>query len=86
LVKKSRQFGGIAKVIFFNTTYPNRGLTAVEYKEAQASKEKINQQSRLVKELEGREKQLSELINANVSELETLELKLTRKIETLPSN
>jgi hypothetical protein len=40
----------------------------------------------MVKEFEGRGKQLSELINANIEELGTFEQTLDKSIETLPSN
>ncbi|HJX32116.1 MAG TPA: hypothetical protein VJ624_09755 [Thermodesulfobacteriota bacterium] len=70
----------------YNKKYPNRLLALGQYKEAQASKEKINQQSTKVKEVEGRGKQLSELINSNVAELQTFEQALDKPIEILPSN
>jgi len=70
----------------YNKKYPNRFLPLGHYKEAQASKEKINQQSTKVKEVEGRGKQLSELINSNIAELQTLEQALDKPIEILPSN
>jgi hypothetical protein len=69
-----------------NKNYPNRLLPLGQHKEARAFNEKINQQSTVVKEVEGREKQLSELINSNIAELETFEQALDKPIEILPSN
>ena len=70
----------------YNKKYPNRLLPLGQYKEAQAFNEKINQQNTVVKELEGRGKQLSELINSNIAELEAFEQALDKPIEILPSN
>jgi len=70
----------------YNKKYPNRLLALGQYKEAQASKEKITQQSTVVKEVEGRRNQLSELINSNMSELENVAQALDKPIEILPSN
>jgi hypothetical protein len=70
----------------YNKRYPNRLLPLGQYKEAQALNEKINQQSTKVKEVEGRGKQLSELINSNIAELQTFEQALDKPIEILPSN
>jgi len=70
----------------YNKKYPNHLLALGQYKEAQALNEKINQQSTVVKEDEERGKQLSELINSNVAELQTFEQALDKPIEILPSN
>jgi len=75
-----------AMVDEYNKKYPNQLLALVQYKEAQAFNEKINQQSTVVKEVEGRGKQLSELINSNIAELQTFEQALDKPIEILPSN
>ncbi len=68
-----------------NKKYSNRLLRLGQYKEAQASREKINQQKPVVKELEGRGKQLSELLNSDLSEMEAFEQALNKPIEIVPS-
>jgi hypothetical protein len=70
----------------YNKKYAGRFFTLGQHQEAQACKENITQQGRMVKEFEGRGKQLSELINANIEELGTFEQTLDKSIETLPSN
>jgi hypothetical protein len=70
----------------YNTKYPNRRLTFGQHKEAQTFNENINQQGTVVKELEGRGKQLRDLINSNISELKTLEQAIDKPIEVLPSS
>ena len=67
----------------YNKNYSNRVVALSRYQKAQALEKKIYQKSTVVKEKEGRAKQLNDLITANIKELENLEQDLDQPFKRL---
>jgi hypothetical protein len=70
----------------YNRTYSDKRLSKSRFKKSMEFRDRINEQAMLVKELEGRGRQLAGIINGNIEELNAIDRQLTRPIERLNAN
>jgi hypothetical protein len=70
----------------YNKKYADKRLSKSRFKKSMEFRDRINEQALVVKELEGRGRQLAGIINGNVEELNDIDRQLDRSIERLKAN